>query len=424
MRSLYLGMALVMAATLSLTLLAFGVISQEMERHYIVPVFEAMDDLQLDSARAAVESGGAKAVAGYMNALDGKFGPHHYLLDARGTDVVSGRNLGWFLPSAPADRSRGFVGKRFVVTRKSGDGHYWLLSIGPQKSPGLQFSPYALVAVCATAVLSVAGALGIVLPIRRLTATVRQFGRGELASRARSRRRDEIGMLARSFNDMADRIERLVKSERRLLQDISHELRSPLARLKLAVTLARTAPDLDRALDRVERDVEHIAALTAELVETVREEGEARAVRQENVRLQTLVLAAVENCNTNAQRAIRCDLPDGDIACDRALLGRALENIVRNAIAYSPTASPIDIAASLDADRTTISIRDYGPGVPDEDLDRIFAPFHRVDESRDAASGGIGLGLAIARSAIHRHGGTIVAHNAGPGLRIAITLPQ
>jgi len=423
-RSLYLGMALVMAATLSLTLLAFGIISQQMERQYIVPVFEAMDELQLDSARAALQTGGTTSVAAYMKALDRKFGPDHYLLDARGVDVVSGRNLGGFLPPRPADRSRGFVGKRFVVTRKASDGQYWLLSAGPQRDTGLQFSPYALVAICATAALSVAGAFGIVLPIRRLTAHVQQFGRGELSSRAYFRRRDEIGVLARSFNDMADRIERLVRSERRLLQDISHELRSPLARLKLAITLARTAPDLDRALDRVERDVEHIAGLTAELVETVREEGEVAAIRRENVRLQELVLAAAENCNAESQRAIRCDLPNGEIACDRMLMGRALENIVRNAIAYSPAETPIDISALVDVSGTSISIRDYGPGVPDDDLERIFAPFHRVDESRHAASGGIGLGLAIARSAIHLHGGTIVAQNASPGLRVTITLPQ
>jgi len=159
-------------------------------------------------------------------------------------------------------------------------------------------------------------------------------------------------------------------------------------------------------------------------VETARTEGETHAIRREDVPLQSLVLAAVENCNIDSQRAIRYHLPAGEIVCDRTLLGRALENIVRNAIAYSPAGSPIDIAGSVDVEGTRISIRDYGPGVPDDDLERIFAPFHRVDEARDPASGGIGLGLAIARSAIHLHGGTIVAQNASPGLRIAITLPH
>jgi len=424
MRSLYLSLALVMAATLSLTLLAFDIISRDLERQYIVPVFEAMDEFELDSARAAFQQGGRTSVAAYMQALDRKFGPDHYLLDVRGVDVASGRDLRAFLPSPPADRSRGFIGKRYIVTRKASDGQYWLLSVGPQKDLGLQFSPYAKVAICATLVVSVAGALGIVLPIRRLTATVRQFGSGELASRAGSRRHDEIGVLARSFNDMADRIERLVKSERRLLQDISHELRSPLARLKLAIRLARTAPDLDQALDRVEREAEHIAALTAELVETVRAEGETHAIRRENVNLQTLILEAVENCNADARRAVRCDVPAGDIQCDPTLLRRTLENVVCNAIAYSPAESPIDIAGSRNVQAIIISIRDYGAGVPDDDLEQIFAPFHRVDESRAAASGGIGLGLAIARNAIHLHGGTIVAQNAGPGLRITVTLPQ
>jgi len=420
MRSLYLGVALAMLGTLSLTLLAFGLISDAMDRTYLVPVFEAMDQLELESARTALASGGRSALGAYMTRLDSRFGTDHYLVDARGTDVVSGKNLAAFLPVPPADRSRGFIGGRFVVTSKAADGRYWLLSVGPQKERQWPFTPYALVAIGMTAVLSLAAAVGLILPVRRLTHTVQQFGRGELTSRAQSRRRDEIGALARSFNEMADRIERLVTGERRLLQDISHELRSPLARLKLAIRLARTAPDRSAALDRVERDVDRLAALTAELVEMAR--GEMRSLQLEKVNLRGLIEEAVEDCNAEPPRDIRCDIRlDGDIACDRELLRRAIENVLHNAVRYSP--GPIEIAASRDGSGATISIRDFGPGVPDSALDRIFAPFYRVDEARDAAGGGIGLGLAIARSAVHLHGGTITAHNADPGLRVDITLP-
>ena len=422
MRSLYLGVALAMLGTLSLALLAFDLISDAMNRTYIVPVFEAMDQLELESARAALANGERPALGAYMAGLDRKFGTGHYLVDARGIDIVSGRNLATFLPAPPADRSRGFMDGRFVVTRKATDGRYWLVSAGPQKEQQWFFTPYALVAIGMTAVLSLAAALGIVWPVRRLTKTVQRFGRGELASRADLRRHDEIGTLARSFNEMADRIERLVTSERRLLQDISHELRSPLARLKLAIKLARTAPERDSALDRVERDVDRIAALTAELVEMAR--GETRPLQLEKVDLGRLVREAVEDSNAEPPRDIRWDIRlDGQMICDRELLRRAIENVLRNAVRYSPDTSPIDVIASRDAKGITISIRDRGPGVPENTLDRIFAPFYRIDEARDTATGGIGLGLAIARSAVHLHGGTITAHNADPGLRVDIFLP-
>jgi signal transduction histidine kinase len=413
-----------MLGSLSLTLLTFGLISDYMDRKYVVPVFEAMDQLQLENARAALASGGRPAVTVYMAGLDRKFGPGHYLVDARGTDIVSGRNLASFLPPPPDDRSRGFILGRFVVTQKAADGRYWLVSAGPQKERQRLFMPYALVAIGMTALLSLTAALGIVLPIRRLTKVVQQFGRGELASRARLRRSDEIGALARSFNEMAGRIERLVTSERRLLQDISHELRSPLARLKFAIKLARTAPDRDAALDRVERDVDRITVLTADLVEMVRVEGETRSLHLETVNLGKLIEEVVEDCNTEPQHGVRCDVRlDHEIACDRELLRRAIENVFRNAIRHSPDQAPIEIAAEQRAGNTTVSIRDSGSGVPEENLDRIFAPFYRVDEARSAANGGIGLGLAIARSAIHRHGGAITAHNANPGLRVDIILP-
>ena len=372
MRSLYFGVALAMLGSLLVTLLAFGLISDSMDRKYIVPVFEAMDQLELESARAALANGGRTALGAYMAGLDCKFGTGHYLVDGRGTDIISGRDLEGFLPVPPADRSRGFIDGRFVVTRKAEDGRYWLVSSGPQKDQQWPFTPYALVAIGMTGVLSMAAALGIIWPVRRLTKAVHHFGRGELTSRAKFHRRDEIGTLASSFNEMADRIERLVTGERQLLQDISHELRSPLARLKLAIKLARTAPDRDAALDRVERDVDRVAVLTAELVEMTRAEGEACSLQREKENLSQLVQELVEDC---APQDARCDIRlDIEVACDRELLRRAIENVLRNAVRHSPDTSPIDVAVSQGAGGTTISIRDFGPGVSDDGLERIFAP--------------------------------------------------
>lgn len=424
MRSLYFGVALTMLAALSLTLLSFGLISDYMDRQYIVPVFEAMDQLQLESARAAFENGGRTQLGAYTAELDRRFGTGHYLTDARGTDIVSGKSLARLLPPTPQDHSRGFVGGRFIVTQRSGDGLYWLVSAGPPKEQGIPFRLYALVAIGMTIALSLAAALGIVLPIRRLTQAVRRFGRGELAIRTRFHRRDEIGTLSQAFNEMAGRIERLVTGERRLLQDISHELRSPLARLKLAIRLARTARNRETALDRVERDVDRIAVLTADLVEVARVEGEAPPLQPDRIDLGELLREAMEDSNTERTTVFHWHLRHGgEIVCDRELLRRTLENIMRNAIRHSPLETSIDIATESQPGKVIISIRDYGTGVPEAELERIFAPFYRVDEARDSSSGGLGLGLAIARSTIHRHGGTITAHNANPGLRVDIALP-
>lgn len=421
MRSLYLGVALAALGTLLLAYFAFSAISEQIVKFYLDPVFVATDQLEVEDAVNAWTSGGAKAVSAYMARLDRLFGPSHYLLNSAGIDVVSGKNRRDLVPNPPAALARGFIGDVFVVAHKSQDGRFWFVAANPSRKEKLVFFPYYTVLIGVTAVLCWLAAVGVIWPLRRLGESMRRFGRGELASRAKFRRRDEIGTLASSFNEMADRIERLVTGERQLLQDISHELRSPLTRLKLAIKLARTASDRDAALDRVERDVDRVAALTAELVEMTRAEGEARSPQLETENLSQLVRGVAEDCTP---RDIRCDVPaDIEIVCDRELLRRAIENVLGNAVRYSPKTTPIDVTASQGAGGTTISIRDFGPGVPENALERIFAPFYRVDEARDSASGGIGLGLAIARSAIHLHGGTIAAHNALPGLRVDITLP-
>jgi signal transduction histidine kinase len=424
MRSLSFSLSLAMLLTLSLALTAFSLISNYMDRTYVVPVFEAMDQLELESARTALSDGGRPALNAYIGTLDSKFRTEHYLVDAHGTDLVSGRSLAFYLPPPPSDRGRGFKDGRFVVAQRAADGRYWMVSAGPQKEWQWSFKPYALVAIAITVMLSLAAAVFLLRPIRQLTSAVQRFGHGELGSRARSGRRDEIGLLADAFNQMANRIERLVTGERRLLQDISHELGSPLARLKLAVKLARTAANREAALDRVEKDIDRMAALSAELVEMARMDGEGHALQLEIVDSHPLIREIVDDCTAEISHTIRCEvrLPD-KISCDSELLRRAIENIIRNSIRYSPKDVPIELIAEQHCEDLRISIRDYGPGVPPEALERLFSPFYRVDEARDAASGGLGLGLAIARSAIQRHGGTVTATNANPGLRIDIVLP-
>jgi signal transduction histidine kinase len=267
----------------------------------------------------------------------------------------------------------------------------------------------------------------VVSPIRRIAATIALFGQGDLSARVRTQREDEIGQLGRSFNEMADRLERLIVSERRLLSDISHELRSPLARLKFAVKLARTSADSKAALDRVERDVDRITALVSDIVEITFVEGDPALQGAESVRLADILDEVLQDCAVEAEfcgcRLEMTGHAEGEVLGNRELLRRAVENVVRNGIRYSPEHSVVAIAVAENGRDSTIAVRDYGPGVPPETLTRIFDPFYRVEEARDNNGGGSGLGLSIAKRAIELHHGTIVARNASPGLLVEMTIP-
>jgi signal transduction histidine kinase len=261
-----------------------------------------------------------------------------------------------------------------------------------------------------------------------LTATVERFGRGDLSARWHTGRRDEIGYLGRAFNETAERLERLLTSERRLLADISHELRSPLARLKFAVRLARSSPDQGHALDRIERDVDRITFMVSELVEITRAEGDPEARKFASVNLEHLVNDIVSEEQADAElRGCRLRVSgqlERPLWGDPELLRRAVANVLRNAIRYSPSQVSVEVTLAESADASMVEIRDHGPGVSEELLSQIFKPFFRVEESRDSKSGGIGLGLSIAMRAVQVHQGTITAENAKPGLRIQIVLPR
>ena len=427
MKSLYFRVAVTLLGALSLSLLAFTLISNHIEKRYINPVFEVMDQLELESAQSAWDKQGSAGVASYMEHLNQLFGPSHYFLNSSGTDVVTGKSQAAFLPNSPAGLSRGVINGRSVVTHRSADGRYWLLSVGPQQPDQWEFSPYYFVVIGLTALLCWLAAVSVVTPIRSVTQTVVRFGQGDLSARTYLRRQDEIGWLARSFNNMAERLEGLLLSERRLLEDISHELRSPLARMKLAIKLARTSTDPGAALDRVEREVTRIAALTSEIVEVTRLEGDPHLLKLDATNLGEVIREAIRDCCAEIEPHV-ChirfeDSLSHDSFCDRELIRRAVENLLRNAIRYSPKNTPIEVRLLQDSHNVRISVRDFGIGVPDKSLVQIFEPFFRVNEARDMGSGGVGLGLSIVKRVVQLHNGTISAHNAYPGLLVEISLP-
>jgi len=428
MRSLYVGILLALFAMLALSLVVFLVISDRVERQYLNPVFEAMDELQLQSARNALESGGRGAAASYLAELNRLFGTSHFLLNSDGVDVVSGEQLGRLLPPAPLSRSRSRINDQYVVTHRSEDGKYWFLAVDPRTPNQWTLFPFYALVIAVAGTLCWLAALAVVWPIRRLTAVVERFGRGDLSARAKMTRRDEIGELARSFDGMAERLQTLVTSERRLLQDISHELRSPLTRLKLAIRLSRTATDQKAALDRVDRETNRITSLVSEIVEMTRMEGDPAARTMEPVDIGRVVTETVDDCRIEAQLFRACNIRvegklSAEVSGDRELLRRAVENVLRNAIRYSPEKSNIDLILAEKSGGANIVVRDYGPGVPDELLSQIFEPFFRVEEARDEETGGIGLGLSIAKRSVRLHRGTITAENADPGLLVKIEIP-
>lgn len=428
MRSLYTAVVLTSLATLSLSLLAFFAIEQRYEERYLNPVFDAMDRVELDSARSALEEKGSEGLSAYLTQLDRAFGPFHYLLNTDGKDIVSGQKHSDLLPTRRATGSRGWINGQFVVTRRSPDGRYWLVAVDRRPADPWASLPYYAWVVGVTGVWCWLAVVGVVSPIRKVTAIMESFGGGDLGARAKLQRKDEIGALADSFDGMAERLETLVVSERRLLQDISHELRSPLTRLKLAVRLTRTAPDPGAALDRVERETNRITSLVSEIVEMTRLEGDPQARKMAPIDLSEIVRETLDDCRVEAQLLRACSLRvegelQGEVSGDYELLRRAVENVLRNAIRYSQEGSSIDVELAEDSTGASITIRDYGPGVPNESLAQIFEPFFQLEEARDGDTGGIGLGLSIAKRAVRLHRGTIVAENAEPGLRVRITVP-
>jgi two-component system sensor histidine kinase CpxA len=236
-----------------------------------------------------------------------------------------------------------------------------------------------------------------------------------------------MGQLARAFDQMAERIETLLAAERRLLLDISHELRSPLARLNVAVELARSGEDREAALNRIQKEADRLNELVGQLLQVTRVEGDPRLLRMVSVRLDDMVAELVHDSSIEAEaRGSKLSLESTQpvwVDGDPELLRRAVENVIRNAIRFAPPETTVEIKVTRDNGKCVVSVRDYGPGVPEEALSRIFDAFYRVESDRNRMSGGVGLGLSIARRAVLLHHGELSARNMHPGLMVSMELP-
>jgi two-component system sensor histidine kinase CpxA len=274
-------------------------------------------------------------------------------------------------------------------------------------------------------------------PVVKLRDTTHQLADGNLTARidhSLIKRRDEIGYLGRDFNLMAGRIESLVELQRRLLRDISHELRSPLTRLGVALELVRrrAGPDAGPGLDRIERESQSINQMIGQLLSLSRLESGTDKLNNARVDLRALVQDVAADADFEAQsrnRSVRV-VTSEDCTTNGVveLLRSAIENVVRNAVHYTAEGTAVEIALRREdvenKSYAVIRVRDYGKGVPDEAIEEIFRPFYRVEDARDRQTGGTGLGLAIAARAVFSHDGTIKAANApGGGLIVEMRLP-
>lgn len=274
-------------------------------------------------------------------------------------------------------------------------------------------------------------------PIRRLRRATRQLAAGNLSARVGAgpgRRRDEIADLGRDFDRMAERIEALVNAQQRLVRDISHELRSPLARLNVALELARRDCSIKAGgpLDRIEREAERLNELIAQLLTLTLLESGIERIEKSRVDLSLLVREIADDADfeaRNADRSVRVTSSQEIVISGfEELLRRAIDNILRNAVRYTAKSTEIEVALGRRKKSggtfALISVHDHGPGVPEAALLQLFQPFYRVTEARDRLTGGTGIGLAITERAVHLHGGTVTASNdPDGGLIVEIYLP-
>ncbi len=286
--------------------------------------------------------------------------------------------------------------------------------------------------ILAAGVISYLLALYLTSPVKKLKSVVQSFAEGNLDARVAPQlgsRHDELADLGREFDHMAERIAALISSQNRLLADISHELRSPLARLTVALELARknTTGKGTAALDRIEMESERVNSLVGQLLALTRLESGAESVPPEMVALEDLVQQVIDDANYEAKplhKEVRVlKLVPCRVRGSSELLRSGIENVVRNAIRYTAEGTAVEVSLAARLDTAIVTVRDHGPGVPEAELAHIFEPFYRVGEARERSSGGVGLGLSIADRTIKLHSGSIRAENVGGGLLITIELP-
>ena len=343
-----------------------------------------------------------------------------------------------FKSNAPQSFEDGHASLRAQpVTTLSGHEYVLVSEFPPRPPPPLFFHPiFHLAAVALLGALFCYGlARYLTSPVTKLRTATRELAGGNLGVRvgpSLGNRRDELASLGVDFDLMAQQIETLITGQRRLLGDISHELRSPLARLNVALELARqkAGPEAEAALERIQREAENLNEMIGQLLALTRLESGEASVANTEFDLSQMLREIADDADFEARgrgRSVIVKKTEPSVTLGNyELLRRAIENVVRNAVQYTApnTAVEVELINEDAGSAAVITVRDHGAGVPESDLKNIFRPFYRVDEARDREAGGVGLGLAIAERAIKLHGGSVKADNAiDGGLLVTLKIP-
>lgn len=393
--------------------------------------------------RAELAGGGVDAVSAWLD--------HHPFLDSGDIAVADpagrivfpdkpGRTLRGLLAHWPPRQHR-FIERRFTgfyigsVMRGASGGFYRVVvRLPPPWQVRLRDDPWLgfIIALAVSGVVCFVVARVLTRPLARLGDAVGRLAGGDLQARADlgGSSRDEIHRLAEDFNYMADQLAARIADQQRLVKDVSHELRSPLARMRLALALARedgACDTRDDMLGRMEGEVGKLEAIVSDLL-LLPQAGTGQFRLDEVVDLPALVQGVIEDCRAGLGEVgprLVAELPDRALLYrgNGRLLYSALANLVQNGLRYTPSDGEVRITLTAVASGVQLCVRDGGPGVPEADLGRIFEPFYRVSAARDRGEGGTGLGLAIVRRATELHGGAVSAHNTGSGFQVRIELP-
>ncbi len=401
------------------------------------------------TAARALDQGGLPAVNAFQHRIDPEGKTRFFVFDANMKEVSGGPAPGPVRDLAlrlhPQDNAQfevlgsGLLAGSMVAEH---DGHAYRIivwfparRVTYMRINAWEWTSSVVVIVAAAGLLCTWLAWRLSTPLTRLRQAARKFASGDLKARAGASSfpssLPEYKELARDFDDMAGRIQTLVDSQRQLLRDVSHELRSPLTRLNLAVNNARHAPAaaVEGSLDRIDQESERLNALIDRIIRLSRFGAFAEPPRREPIEFADFIESIVSDADFEATarnrrvsilRAETCRL-----AGDRELLREAIENIVRNAIRYTPEGTAVTVDAWRESpSEYRIVTRDSGPGVPAEHLEAIFEPFYRAPQRNDPESPGFGIGLAIAQRAVALHHGSVTARNlAEGGFEVAIGLP-
>jgi signal transduction histidine kinase len=450
MRSLFLKIFLSYWVAQALFLMLAIVITVAMYPSRDIAGIQAQQPRFLSDAVQAYQSAGEEGARKYLRAVHDSTHVRLFIFDAQGHDLLGRKPPDWIEKVAKgetrtADSFWGRLGPMQFLRESEvlADGQRYTLVIelppqqhtlfGPNGVPGL----WVLIGIISSGLVCYILARYLTSPIVRLRAATQKLAAGDLTARAgasSSRRHDETAELVRDFDRMAERIESLLTAQGRLLTDISHELRSPLARLNVALELARqrSGPGAQSALERIDREATRLNGLIAELLTIARLEGSEGSMPRFPVQLEPLIQEIARDGEFEAQNRI-CHVElsvvhDCVVIGNRALLHSAIENVVRNAVRYTGQGTEVEIrleeAQGSFGSEAVITVADSGPGVPEDALDKIFQPFYRIDDARGRQTGGVGLGLAITERAVRLHGGMVKAANRPQGgLMVEIRLP-